>query len=83
MRATQFTRAGGFKSATRSLRPPGAWGGRRTPSSPLQFLTGGNLDLAAGLFLSPTGHTKYYKATDNLFAEEYRGVLPEERRGEE
>ena len=31
-----------------------------------------------GLFLSPSGHAKYYKATDNLFSEQYRGLLPED-----
>ena len=44
----------------------------------LQFLTGGSLDPASGLFLSPSGHAKYYKATDNLYSERYRGLLPED-----
>ena len=38
----------------------------------------GQLDPATGLFLSPTGHAKYYRATDNLRSETYRGLLPED-----
>jgi len=53
-------------------------GGTTHPYLALQFLTGGRLDPETGLFLSPTGHAKYYKATDNLFAEQYRGLLPED-----
>jgi hypothetical protein len=53
-------------------------GGTTHPYLALQFLTGGSLDPASGLFLSPSGHAKYYKATDNLFAEQYRGLLPED-----
>jgi hypothetical protein len=53
-------------------------GGTTHPYLALQFLTGGSLDPATGLFLSPSGHAKYYKATDNLFSEQYRGLLPED-----
>jgi hypothetical protein len=53
-------------------------GGTTHPFLALQFLTGGSLDLRTGLFLSPSGHAKYYKATDNLFSERYRGLLPED-----
>ena len=53
-------------------------GGTTHPYLALQFLTGGALDQATGLFLSPSGHAKYYKATDNLFSEQYRGLLPED-----
>ncbi len=53
-------------------------GGTTHPYLALQFLTGGSLDPTSGLFLSPSGHAKYYKATDNLFAEQYRGLLPED-----
>ncbi|HXK09495.1 MAG TPA: peptide ligase PGM1-related protein [Vicinamibacteria bacterium] len=53
-------------------------GGTTHPYLALQFLTGGSLDPETGLFLSPSGHAKYYKATDNLFAEQYRGLLPED-----
>jgi hypothetical protein len=53
-------------------------GGTTHPYLALQFLTGGSLDPASGLFLSPSGHAKYYKATDNLFSPQYRGLLPED-----
>jgi len=53
-------------------------GGTTHPYLALQFLTGGSLDLRTGLFLSPSGHAKYYKATDNLYSEQYRGLLPED-----
>ncbi len=53
-------------------------GGTTHPYLALQFLTGGGLDPATGLFLSPSGHTKYYRATDNVRAELYRGLLPED-----
>ena len=53
-------------------------GGTTHPYLALQFLTGGALDPTSGLFLSPSGHAKYYKATDNLYAEQYRGLLPED-----
>ncbi len=53
-------------------------GGTTHPYLALQFLTGGRLDPATGLFLSPSGHAKYYKATDNLFSEQYQGLLPED-----
>jgi len=53
-------------------------GGTTHPYLALQFLTGGQLDPATGLFLSPSGHAKYYRATDNLKSERYRGMLPED-----
>jgi hypothetical protein len=53
-------------------------GGTTHPFLALQFLTGGKLDSANGLFLSPTGHAKYYRATDNLRSDAYRGLLPED-----
>ncbi|MBV8201565.1 MAG: carboxylate-amine ligase [Acidobacteria bacterium] len=53
-------------------------GGTTHPYLALQFLTGGALDSSTGLFWSPTGHTKCYVATDNLHAESYRGLLPED-----
>jgi hypothetical protein len=53
-------------------------GGTTHPYLALQFLTGGQLDPATGLFLSTTGHAKYYRATDNLKSESYRGLLPED-----
>ena len=53
-------------------------GGTTHPYLALQFLTGGQLDQQTGLFLSPTGHAKYYRATDNLKSELYKGMMPED-----
>jgi hypothetical protein len=53
-------------------------GGTTHPNLALNFLTGGSLDPETGLFLSPTGVPKYYRATDNLRSEGYRGLLPED-----
>jgi hypothetical protein len=53
-------------------------GGTTHPYLALQFLTGGSLDPVSGLFLSPSGQAKYYKATDNLYSPRYRGLLPED-----
>jgi hypothetical protein len=53
-------------------------GGTTHPYLALQFLTGGQLLPDTGLFMSPTGHAKYYRATDNLKSESYRGLLPED-----
>jgi hypothetical protein len=48
------------------------------PFLALRFLTGGELDPLTGLFHSPDGITKYYRATDALHSEAYRGLLPED-----
>lgn len=48
------------------------------PFLALRFLTGGQLDPRTGLFLSLDGKAKYYRATDSLRAEAYRGLLPED-----
>ena len=53
-------------------------GGTTHPYLALQFLTGGALDHSTGLFRSPSGQAKYYRATDNLKSERYRGMLPED-----
>jgi hypothetical protein len=53
-------------------------GGTTHPYLALQFLTGGQLDRETGLFFSPTGLAKYYRATDNLRSDSYRGLLPED-----
>jgi hypothetical protein len=53
-------------------------GGTTHPYLALQFLTGGALDPECGLYRSPSGQEKYYKATDNLYSERYRGLLPED-----
>ncbi len=53
-------------------------GGTTHPFLALQFLTGGGIDESTGLFRSPSGHVKYYRATDNLKSDSYRGLLPED-----
>jgi hypothetical protein len=53
-------------------------GGTTHPFLALRFLTGGELDARTGLFLSPDGLAKFYRATDNLYSESYRGLLPED-----
>lgn len=52
--------------------------GTTHPFLALKFLTGGDLDPGSGLFLSLSGRAKYYRATDNLRSEAYRGLLPED-----
>ena len=53
-------------------------GGTTHPFLALSFLTGGSLDESTHLFRSPSGQAKYYRATDNLESESYRGLLPED-----
>jgi hypothetical protein len=53
-------------------------GGTTHPFLALRFLTGGELDPATGSFHSPSGAAKYYRSTDNLQEERYRGLLPED-----
>ncbi len=53
-------------------------GGTTHPYLALQFLTGGQLDAETGLFHSPRGSPKFYRATDNLQSETFRGLLPED-----
>jgi hypothetical protein len=48
------------------------------PFLALRFLTGGELDARTGLFLSVDGKAKYYRATDTLCSDAYRGLLPED-----
>ena len=73
----------------RRARPDVAWtvsaleinlrmGGTTHPMLALRFLTDGKLDPATGLFLSRGGVAKYYRATDNLCSEAYRGLAPED-----
>ncbi len=52
--------------------------GTTHPFLALRFLTGGELDPATGDFLSLSKRPKYYRATDNLRSERYRGLLPED-----
>ncbi len=53
-------------------------GGTTPPFHALEFLTDGSLDDETGLFCTPSGQAKYYKATDNLKSPAYRGLLPED-----
>jgi len=53
-------------------------GGTTHPYLALQFLTGGQLDPQTGLYHSPRGSPKFYRATDNLQSETFRGLLPED-----
>jgi hypothetical protein len=53
-------------------------GGTTHPFVALQFITGGKLDEQTGLFHSVRGHTKCYRATDNLWSEAYRGLGPDD-----
>lgn len=53
-------------------------GGTTHPYLALQFITGGQLDPNTGIFYSPRGVPKYYRATDNLKSDAYRGVGPED-----
>lgn len=53
-------------------------GGTTHPYLALQFLTGGKLDPETGTFHSPSGLPKFYRSTDNLKSDAYRGLLPED-----
>jgi hypothetical protein len=53
-------------------------GGTTHPFLALRFLSGGVLDPQSGLLLSPAGRPKYYRSTDNLCSEQYRGLVPED-----
>jgi hypothetical protein len=52
--------------------------GTTHPFLALRFLTGGELDSRSGEFLSLSGRPKYYRATDNLYSAQYRGILPDD-----
>ena len=53
-------------------------GGTTHPFLALQFLTGGRLDPETGLFVSPGGHPKFYRSTDNLKSRVLPRPLPED-----
>jgi hypothetical protein len=53
-------------------------GGTTHPFLALQFLTGGKFDRETGLFHSHSGLVKYYRATDTLRSDHYRGLLPDD-----
>jgi hypothetical protein len=52
--------------------------GTTPPFHALEFLTGGRLERDSGLFKTPQGQIKFYRATDNLKSPSYRGLLPED-----
>lgn len=51
-------------------------GGTTHPFMALQLLTNGNYSLEDGQFYTPQGQAKYYRASDNLQKDQYRGLLP-------
>jgi len=51
-------------------------GGTTHPFMMLQYLTGGTYDPVTGLFYTPGGQPRFYYATDNLEAPQYRGLTP-------
>ena len=53
-------------------------GGSTHPLLAVRFLTGGQLEPGTGLFRSPSGQAKFYRATDNLHAAAYRRLVPED-----
>lgn len=53
-------------------------GGTTFPFLALEFLSGGALDPATGLFHERGGTAKYYVATDALESRAYRGLLPQD-----
>jgi len=53
-------------------------GGTTHPMLALRFLTGGDLDPISGLVVAADGRAKYYRASDNVESERYRGLLPED-----
>ena len=48
------------------------------PYVTLQFLTDGAYDAGRGLFLTPTGHPKFFVSTDRLESEAYRVLQPDD-----
>jgi hypothetical protein len=53
-------------------------GGSTHPLLAVRFLSEGALDPETGLFVTPSGRTKYYRATDHLRSPAYRGLVPED-----
>ena len=53
-------------------------GGTTHPFLALQFLTGGKLEETTGHFLSTCDRPKFYRSTDNLRSDAYRGLCPED-----
>lgn len=53
-------------------------GGTTYPYLMLQFLTNGTYDLERGVYCTPTGQPRYYRASDNLQNLNYRGLTPDD-----
>ena len=53
-------------------------GGTTHPMMVLHFLTDGRYDEQSGLFVTPAGQPRYYFASDNVKADRYKGLLPED-----
>ena len=53
-------------------------GGTTHPLLAVRFLSEGALDPKTGLFTTPAGRSKFYRATDHLRSEAYRGLSPED-----
>ena len=53
-------------------------GGTTHPFMALQLLTNGSYSLEDGQFYTPQGQSKYYRASDNLQKEQYKGLLPDD-----
>ncbi|MEM9265527.1 MAG: peptide ligase PGM1-related protein [Cyanobacteria bacterium P01_F01_bin.13] len=51
-------------------------GGTTHPFMALQLLTNGSYSLEDGQFYTPQGQPKYYRASDNLQKDQYKGLLP-------
>ncbi|MEL6938443.1 MAG: peptide ligase PGM1-related protein [Cyanobacteria bacterium J06598_1] len=51
-------------------------GGTTHPFMALKLLTNGTYDLTDGKFYTKNGQAKYYRASDNLQKDAYRGLLP-------
>jgi len=54
------------------------FGGTTHPLLAVRLLAGGELDAETGLYRSPSGRPKHYRATDHLMSAQYRGLLPED-----
>jgi hypothetical protein len=53
-------------------------GGTTHPLMMMHFLTDGDYDRESGLFLTPQGQPRFYFASDNIWNDRYRGLLPED-----
>lgn len=72
-----------------SVRGPHGWthyaieinlrkGGTTHPFMMLHYLTGGHYDAGTGLFVAPDGSPRFYRASDNIVSERYRGLTPQD-----